>query len=154
MERIPKGRYTKEFREEAVKMVTDGSLSSLEVSRRLSLPKSTLERWIRVSKEGNLGQLGKGQRPLTELEQELARVKRELSLAKMERDILKKRPRTLPKSRCTLRGDQGDATDLSCFVVVPRVGSDSERVLCLDQASVFHPTEGRGKTGVGDMCCS
>ncbi|MHB8829137.1 MAG: IS3 family transposase [Syntrophales bacterium] len=90
MERIPNGRYTREFREEAVKMVAEGSLSSLEVSRRLSLPKSTLERWIRVSKKGALGQIGKGQRPLTELEQELARVKRELSLAKMERDILKK----------------------------------------------------------------
>ena len=90
MERIPNGRYTKEFREEAVKMVTDGGLSVLEVSSRLSLPKSTLERWRRVSKRGNLGEIGKGQRPLTEIENELAKVKRELSLAKMERDILKK----------------------------------------------------------------
>ncbi len=35
MERIPNGRYTKEFREEAVKMVTDGGLSALEISKRL-----------------------------------------------------------------------------------------------------------------------
>jgi transposase len=90
MERIPNGRYTKEFREEAVKMVTDGGLSVQEVSNRLSLPKSTLERWRRVSKKGNLGEVGKGQRPLTEIESELAKVTRELSLAKMERDILKK----------------------------------------------------------------
>jgi transposase len=90
MERIPNGRYTKEFREEAVKMVTDGGMSAVEISKRLSLPKSTLERWIRVSKTGNLGEIGKGQRPLTEIERELAKVKRELSLAKMERDILKK----------------------------------------------------------------
>ena len=90
MERIPNGRYTKELREEAVKMVTDGGLSVLEVSNRLSLPKSTLERWRRVSKKGNLGAAGKGQRPVTELECELAKVKRELALAKMERDILKK----------------------------------------------------------------
>ena len=90
MERIPNGRYTKEFREEAVKMVTDGGLSVLEVSNRLSLPKSTLERWRRVSKKGKLGAVGKGQRPLSELESELAKVKRELSLARMERDILKK----------------------------------------------------------------
>jgi transposase-like protein len=40
-ERVPNGRYTKEFREEAVKMVTEGGLSVLEVSSRLSLPKST-----------------------------------------------------------------------------------------------------------------
>lgn len=90
MERIPNGRYTKEFREEAVKMATDGGLSVVEISKRLSLPKSTLESWIRASKAGDLGKIGKNQRPLTELEKELAQVKRELSLAKMERDILKK----------------------------------------------------------------
>ena len=87
MERVPNGRYTKEFREEAVKMLTEGGLSVLEISRRLSLPKSTLEHWTRVSKTGNLGETGKCQRPLTEIERELAKVKRELSLAKMERDI-------------------------------------------------------------------
>jgi transposase len=46
--------------------------------------------WIRVSKTGAIGEIGKGQRPLTDIERELAKVKRELSLAKMERDILKK----------------------------------------------------------------
>ena len=90
MERIPNGRYTKEFRQEAVKMVRDGGLSVLEISKRLSLPKSTLASWIRVSKTGDLGKIGKFQWPLTELERELANVKRELALTKMERDILKK----------------------------------------------------------------
>ena len=90
MERIPNGRYTKEFREEAAKLATEGGLSVLEISNRLSLPKSTLEHWIRVSKAGHLGKIGKGQRPLTEIERELAKVTRELSLTRMERDILKK----------------------------------------------------------------
>lgn len=90
MERIPNGRYTKEFRQEAAKMATDGGLSVLEISKRLSLPKSTLENWIKVSKTGNLGKIGKSHRPLTELERELANVKRELAWTKMERDILKK----------------------------------------------------------------
>ena len=43
MERIRNGRYTKEFREEAVKMATEGGVPVLEISKRLSLPKSTLE---------------------------------------------------------------------------------------------------------------
>lgn len=90
MERLPHGRYTKEFREEAVKKVTEEGLSIIEVSRRLSLPKSTLEQWLRVAKKGHLGEVGKGRRPLTEIESELAQVKRELSLTRMERDILKK----------------------------------------------------------------
>ena len=90
MERIPKGHYTKAFREEAVKMATEGGLSVLEISKRLSLPKSTLANWMRISQTGHLGKIGKSQRPLTDVERELAHVKRELSLAKMERDILKK----------------------------------------------------------------
>lgn len=90
MERIPKGAYTKEFREEAVKLVTEGGLSVSEVGNRLSLPKSTMANWIRAYKAGRLGEVGKLQRPLTEIEQELTRVKRELAVVKMERDILKK----------------------------------------------------------------
>ncbi|MBI4793348.1 MAG: transposase, partial [Deltaproteobacteria bacterium] len=43
MKKIPYGRYTPELREEAVKLVTEGGMSVGEVSRRLSLPKSTLE---------------------------------------------------------------------------------------------------------------
>ncbi len=36
MERIPKQFYTVEFKEEAVKLVTDGGLRVSEVSRRVS----------------------------------------------------------------------------------------------------------------------
>ena len=81
MERVPQGRYTREFLAEAVKMAMDGGLSVPETSRRLSLPKSTLAHWIRVSRRGKLGEIGKGQHSLTDVERELA---------KMERDILKK----------------------------------------------------------------
>jgi transposase len=65
-------------------------LSISEVSSRLSLPKTTLERWRRTSRQGNLSDIGRNQRCLKELENELARVKKELALARMEREILKK----------------------------------------------------------------
>lgn len=42
MERIPNAVYTKEFREEAVMLVTEGGLTIPEVARRLSIPKSTI----------------------------------------------------------------------------------------------------------------
>lgn len=89
MKRIPNGRYTREFREEAVKLVVEEGVSAYEASHRLNLPKSTLENWVRASKRGVLGDVGKNQRPLTEVELELAQVKRELAQVKMERDILK-----------------------------------------------------------------
>ena len=90
MEKVPYSKYTKELRLEAVRLVTEGGLSSGEVSMRLSLPKSTLENWVRAFKAGKLEHIGATHRPLTEVEMELARVKRELALVRMERDILKK----------------------------------------------------------------
>ena len=90
MKRGPQGRYTKELREEAVKLVTEEKLSLPEAARRLSLPPSTLGNWIKAYKEGRLGYIGKNYKPLTELEMELSRTKKELLEVKMERDILKK----------------------------------------------------------------
>ena len=90
MERIPRAIYTKELREEAVKLVMEGGLSIPEVGRRLSVAASTIRYWVKASKKGKFKDVGKRQRPLTEIEMELARVKRELAEARMERDILKK----------------------------------------------------------------
>ena len=90
MKRGPQGRYTKEFREEAVKLVTVEKLSLPEAARRVSLPPSTLGNWVKAYREGRLGEVGKTYRPLTEIEMELARTKKELADVKMERDILKK----------------------------------------------------------------
>ena len=85
MRGVPNGRYTKEFREEAVKLVVEGKLSIPEVGRRLSLPPSTLTNWIKAYKAGKLTDLGKTQRPLTEVELENYRLKKEVAELKMER---------------------------------------------------------------------
>jgi transposase-like protein len=90
LKRGPQGRYTKEFREEAVKLVTEEKLSMPEAARRLSLPPSTLANWVKQYKAGRLGDIGKTYRPLTEVEMELAKVKKENAELRMERDILKK----------------------------------------------------------------
>jgi transposase len=90
LKRSPQGRYTKEFREEAVKLVMEEKLSMPEAARRLSLPPSTLANWVKQYKAGRLGDIGKAYRPLTEVEMELAKVKKENAELRMERDILKK----------------------------------------------------------------
>ena len=90
MEKIPYGKYSKEFRAEAVKLVLDGGLSVPEVGRRLSLPSSSLRNWVKAYKEGKLSEVGSSRRQLTETELEMARLRRELAEVKMERDILKK----------------------------------------------------------------
>jgi len=87
---IPQGRYTREFRQEAVRLVVEDKISCPEAARRLSLAPSTLTYWVKAYKAGKLGEIGKAQKPLTEVEMELARTKKELAEVKMERDILKK----------------------------------------------------------------
>jgi transposase len=90
MKRVPQGRYTREFRQEAVKVIMEEKLSLPEAGRRLSLPPSTLGYWVKLHKAGKLGDVGKTYRPLSDVEMELARTKKELAVVKMERDILKK----------------------------------------------------------------
>jgi transposase len=90
MKGVPQGRYTREFRQEAVKLIIEERLSFPEAGRRLSLAPSTLNYWVKAYKAGKLGEIGKTQKHLTELEMELARAKKELAEVKMERDILKK----------------------------------------------------------------
>jgi len=90
LKRVPQGRYTREFREETVKLVTKERLSLPEAGRRLSLAPSTIASWVKAYKAGRLGEIGKTYRPLTDVEMELARTKKELAEVKMERDILKK----------------------------------------------------------------
>jgi len=90
MERIPNAVYTKELREEAVKLVTEQGLTIPDVGRRLSIPKSTISYWVREERKGKLASVGSSRKTLTETEMELARIKRELAQVKMERDFLRK----------------------------------------------------------------
>ena len=89
MERVPRVVYTKEFKEEAVKMVTEAGLSVPEVARRVSVSTSTISYWVRMAKEGRLSNGGKS-RQVSGEQMELARLKRENAELRMERDILKK----------------------------------------------------------------
>ena len=90
MKGIPRGRYSKEFREEAVKLITEEKLSLPEAGRRLNLAPSTIGNWVKASKSGKLADIGKSYRPLTEVEIELARIRKENATLKMECEILKK----------------------------------------------------------------
>ena len=147
MQVIPRGRYTKEFRLEAVKLVMEEGLSWGEAARRLSLPTSTLANWVKAAKAGKLGEVGKNYRPLTEVEMELARTKKELAEVKMEREILKKQPRTLPGSRCPVRDDEGTAARLSGAAPETRAERIGKRLLRLGGPATVQP--GAGGTTFG-----
>jgi transposase-like protein len=134
MEKIPNAIYTRELREEAVKLVTEGGLTIPEVGRKLSIAPSTLRYWVKADEKGKLREVGKDRKALTEIERELARVKRELAIVKMERDILKKRPRTLPRSRCPVRDHERDAAHKRYLEDMPSHRRLTKRILPMAQS--------------------
>ena len=75
---------------------------------------------------GKLGDVGKTQRPLTAIELELAKTERELAEIKMERDLKKKRRRTLPEKSGEVHNDEGITGRLSGTVYVPYLRSFAE----------------------------
>src|SRR5260370_9264436 len=90
MNRIPKAVYTKEFREEAVKLAMTDGVGVSEAARRLSISMKTLANWVRAAKAGKLENVGQYKKPLTEVEAELGRVTRARAELQSERDLLKK----------------------------------------------------------------
>ena len=82
-------RYTREFREEAVKLVTEQGLSQETAAQRLAIPKGTLANWVAAAKASTRSSVP-GARSVKDLEVENARLRKELAEARMERDILKK----------------------------------------------------------------
>jgi len=76
-------RYHRSVREEVIKLVTQEKLSRTEAARMLSIPSSTLGNWVKAYKNGELGDIGKTYWPLTDIEMELARGKKENATLKM-----------------------------------------------------------------------
>ena len=90
METLPRQKYTKEFREQAVRLVIEQDLTVPEAARRLSMSGQTLSNWVFKARHGKLAGMDANRRPVTDLEAENSKLKRDLAEARMERDILKK----------------------------------------------------------------
>ena len=81
-----KRKFTPEFKKEAVNLVLKQGLTVSEAASDLSIGKSTLDKWVREFQK-------RAQDPNALSESELAELKRlrkEVHLLKLERDLLKK----------------------------------------------------------------
>ncbi len=107
--------YTHEFKAEAVKLVLNQGLSLREAAKRLSVPKGTLTNWVSNAKGGVVAS-APGARSVAELEAGVRQMRRDLTEARMERDILKKamayfaREERSEGFRCKVRVHGGMAT--------------------------------------------
>ena len=82
-------KFTREFKVEAIRPIIEGEKSLKQVSLELDIRRSVLQRW-RVQYQDDPGQAFPGSGQLKPDDAEVARLKRELKDAQMERDILKK----------------------------------------------------------------
>ncbi|MEO0078189.1 MAG: transposase [candidate division WOR-3 bacterium] len=87
-ERKPRKTYSREFKIEAVRLTTAGGQSVAQVARDLAINENTLHNWRRQFREWGAGP-GADKEALT-LAEENRRLRRELALAREERDFLKK----------------------------------------------------------------
>jgi transposase len=88
MTKAMRGRYTLEFKQEAVRLVESGQSMAAAV-RSLGVVEQTLGNWIKLHRAGTLkGASGKSQ--VTAEQMEISRLRAELARVTMERDILGK----------------------------------------------------------------
>ncbi len=88
MERRKRRAYTKEFKAETVRLVTEGGRSIPDVARDLDLTESALRAWVHQA--GVDAGRGKPGELTTEEREELRRLRREVKTLRLEREILKK----------------------------------------------------------------
>src|SRR5262249_14306695 len=88
---MPKKRrnYTREFKVEAVKLVTEKGYSVAEAARSLGIHETLLRSW-KQALQGQGDHAFPGNGKLSPLEDEVRRLKAENRRLQMERDILKK----------------------------------------------------------------
>jgi len=87
MQRVPKRRYTDEFKAQAIAL--GESIGPAKAARQLDMSVKTLENWLLAARAGK--PLSSPSRvPVSDMESELARLRAENATLKMEREILKK----------------------------------------------------------------
>ena len=85
-----RGRYPKEFKSEAVRLLNAGEKPASELAMELGIKRTLLYRWKeQVEAKGESAFAGSG-RPRLDQMSEVARLKKELKETREERDILKK----------------------------------------------------------------
>jgi transposase len=89
MKRVPRRLFTEEFKKEAIKLVKEQHFTIVEAGRQLDIDPKSIRTWIAQSERGKL-KCTLGAAKLTGDQQRIRELERELAIARMERDILKK----------------------------------------------------------------
>lgn len=86
----PYRKYTDEFRDGAVRQVTEGGRSVPRVARSLEMSVKTLANWVAKAKRGQPPVKRRAMEPVDDVQAELARLRQEVVTLRTEKEILKK----------------------------------------------------------------
>jgi transposase-like protein len=100
MSPVSRRRYTDEQKQQAI--ILAESIGPSAAARQLNISVKSLANWLSAARAGQPLRSPARQAP-TELESELSRLKAENATLRMEREILKKRRRSSPKSPSEVR---------------------------------------------------
>ena len=88
-EKATRQKFTKEFKEDAIKLVLEQGYNRSEAGRRLGIHSSVVSRWVREYRRDQ-EEAAEGGIARRELEAEIRRLGKENKRLEMEREILKK----------------------------------------------------------------
>ena len=97
MMKSKRGRYTLEFKQEAVRLVESGQTMAA-AARSLGVVEQTLGNWIKLHRAGRL-KGASGRLQVSAEQMEISRLRAELARVTMERDILGKATAYFAKER-------------------------------------------------------
>lgn len=95
-------QFSREFKVEAVKLVTERGVAVAQAARDLDVHETRLRAWMREL-TANSQQAFPGKGVMKPEQAEIERLRKEVAKLKMERDILKKPRPSSPRSRCEVR---------------------------------------------------
>ena len=137
---MSKERFAEEFKQEAVRQVVERGYTVADVGKRLGVSVQSLYKWVKAYSPNATDRYEAENK---EVRRENLKLKAELRRAQEERDILKKRPRTSPKTRSEVRLHFAASGSISGAAHVSHVGCFTQWLLCLARTAAVATVRGR-----------
>ena len=127
-------KFTREFKLEAVRLIRDRGVSYAQAEQDLAVHQSQLRSWVKAFAD-DPAQAFPGQGQMKPEQAEIARLKREVTKLKAERDILEKPRPTSRRNRREVLLHREAPGDLASGMVVRGARCLAGWVLCLADAA-------------------